>query len=294
MLKGFRASEATITAHQMWDLRLCNAYAHEGWAHVYHSFGRRAGIDYTTSRGDGETMLTKVSGPLPFKRCTDVAGVALKVGSLLKFRMAGDMHVGTFSVDKLPAQGSMLQLVLKRRDTWSTAADFSSHIFVEAAEPQVALVNAYLGSAKSELEVRDAPTDFGSFKKGSDHERKVHFGTVLDMLPGSYQWRLMDLRSPHAFQTASVEFKAVGRKAYTVLRVGAEAIGGQSFPEELIVWPADGAIVHRGSTDSSSNEKGLFGIPTDLSNSPLHSRAATASPVRVALAIVAFVAIVSR
>jgi len=56
--------------------------------------------------------------------------------------------------------------------------------------------------------------------------------------------------------------KLLAKKPYTILRVGTEAVGGQSYPEELIVWPADGAVVHRGFSDQGAGEKGLFGIPT--------------------------------
>lgn len=235
-------------------------------------------MSYTANGSDGETQLTKgedKGGPLPFKRCEDVSDVPLEVGSLIKFRIGGDMHIGTFFVDNLPVHGSMLQLVLRRRDTWSTAATFSSHIFANTAGPQVALVDTYLGSAKSLLEVRDAPIGINQFHESETPEQEVHFGTVVDIAPGNYEWRLMaanrNLPRRHA-EKASVEFKAVNRMPYTILRVGAEAIGGQSFPEELIVMPADGAEVTRGS-DSGSNNKGLFGIPKDLSKSPRRSSA---------------------
>jgi len=284
---GYNANVSVFPIHQAWTLRLCNAYAYEGWVHVFHSVGRRAGMSYTANGGDGETKLTKASGPLPFKRCEDISDVPLAVGSLIKFRIGGDMHIGTFFVDHLPMHGSMLQLVLRRRDTWSTAAAFSSHIFANTAGPQLALVDTYLGSAKSLLEVRDVPIGIDQFHESSTPEQEVHFGTIVDIAPGNYEWRLMaatqNLPQRHA-EKASVEFKAVDKMAYTVLRVGAAAIGGQSFPEELIVMPADGVEVHRG-TNSGSNNKGLFGIPKDLSKSSRRSSAMPHLLSKAALAI---------
>lgn len=260
------ALEQANTTQGSWDLRLCNAYAYEGWVHVFHSDGLRSGMSYT-KEGDGEKRLTEESGPLPYKRCADILGVSLSKGSLLKFRISGDMHIGTFFVEQLPVPGAMLQLVLKRRDTWSTAAAFSSHIFAVSKGPQIALVNTYLGKAKSKLEVRDVLSGVEHLQEVATRQQEVHFGGVVDMATGNYEWRLMDdsgMQRRYA-EKASVEFKAVEGKAYTVLRVGAEAVGGQSFPEELIVWPSEGVQVHRGSGASSHDDKGLFGIPKDLS-----------------------------
>lgn len=254
----------TSATSQSLDLRLCNAYTYEGWVHVDHSFGPRSANSYTTSKSsDKEARLTEASGPLPFKRCTDVLGVVLGVGSVLNFRIAGDMTIGSFVVQELPSRYSMLQLILKRRDTWSTAADFSSHVFADTDGPQIALVDAYLGPGRSELQVRDVPVGFEVLQKDPGQFEPVMFGTVLDIAAGDYEWRLMDAIGPAQYsEKASIEFKAVGRKPYTILRVGTEAIGGQSYPEELIVWPADGAVVHKGFASRGAVEKGLFGIPT--------------------------------
>jgi hypothetical protein len=260
-------SQDTLSNQRPWDLRLCNAYAYDGWVHVYHGSGRRSATSYTESSGDGETRLTTRSGPLPFKRCTDVSGVPLQLGSVLNFRIAGDMTIGTFLVQDLPEHGSMLQLVLKRRDTWSTAADFSSHVFSATATPQVAIVNAYLGPARSVLEVRGVPTGFERLSEPPSEREEVHWGTVVDIAPGRYEWHLMSTtRTRHHAEKAYVEFKAAGQTPYTIIRVGTEAVGGQSYSEELVVWPAEGAELHNGFADPGAAEKGLFGLPTDLSS----------------------------
>jgi len=284
---SYIARQADADAGGTWSLRLCNAYAYEGWIHVFHSAGRRPGMSYTKSGGDGEKRLTEASGPLPYKRCTDIKGVALAVGSLLKFRIGGDMHIATFSVDSLPMHGYMLQLVLKRRDTWSTAADFSSHVFAATSGPQVALVDAYLGPARSILEVRSMPVGMDRLHGEPGQEEPVHFGTVVDIASGEYEWRLMNKKGPrqHA-EKASVEFKAVDGTPYTVLRVGTEAIGGNSFDEELIVWPSAGAEVRSGAEDHP--DKGLFGLPTSLGKSRRNQRSRAASQV-VSFAVVAAV-----
>lgn len=276
---------------QPWNLRLCNAFAYDGWVHVYHSSGRRSATTYTEESGDGEVRLTTDSGPLPFKRCADVSGVPLQLGSVLNFRIAGDMSIGTFLVQDLPEHGSMLQLVLKRRDTWSTAADFSSHVFSAAITPQVAIVNAYLGPARSVLECRSVPTGYESLSESPSEREEVNWNTVVDIAPGSYEWHLMSTtRSRQHAEKAYVEFKAAGQTPYTIIRVGTEAVGGQSYSEELVVWPAEGAELHNGFADPDDSEKGLFGLPTDLSSRRERSRAFLKLPSVLALVIAVTVA----
>merc|ERR1719498_2228967 len=176
------------------------------------------------------------------------------------------MDIGTFLVEQLPAAGQMLMLAIKRRDTWSTAADFSSHIFADIKAPQVALVDAYVGPAKSELEVLDVPTGLGvdEMHKMPSREEKVHFGSVVEVDPGSYEWSLLDLRFKSHAEKMALFFNAAEGMTYTVLRVGAQVVGGSSFAEELIVWPNDNAIVSRGGIRSDDGNKGLFGLPTRL------------------------------
>lgn len=282
-------SQDTLSNQPPWNLRLCNAYAYDGWVHVYHGAGRRSATTYTEKGGDGETRLTTDSGPLPYKRCTDVSGVPLQLGSVLNFRIAGDMTIGTFLVQDLPEHGYMLQLVLKRRDTWSTAADFSSHVFSARATPQVAIVSAYLGPARSLLEVRGVPTGLETLSESPSKREEVHWDTVVDVSPGSYEWHLMSTtRSRQHAEKAYVSFKAAGQTPYTIIRVGTEAVGGQSYSEELVVWPAEGAELHNGFADPGASEKGLFGLPTDLSSR--RSRAFLSLPSVLALMIAVTVA----
>lgn len=270
--------ETTEAKRRLWSIRLCNAYAVESSVEVFHSHGRLSGLDYTNASGSKRQQLTKGSGPLPYKRCADVDGVDVGVNSILEFRI-GEMPIGTFVVNDLPASGTLLQLAIKRRDTWSTAADFSSHIFTVSSGPQVALVDAYLGESKSYLEVWDAaefpPKARLSFEKGEKRHQEVSFGTIIEVAPGDYDWLLKDISG---YEKIVVEFKATEQSLYTVLRVGAEAIGGQSFQEELVVWPREGVIVRRGD-EKPKSKKGLFGIPKDFLKS------AASFPVRLAFTI---------
>jgi len=260
-------STALLATPRPWKIRLCNAFAYDEAVDVFHiQSGRRSGMTYTnSSEGKHEHMLTEDTGPLAYKRCVDVNGVKLVKGSILEFRITREMQIGTFMVNNLPFEGSMLQLAIKRRDTWSTAADFSSHVFTDASIPQVAIVDAYLGHARSALEVRTLeefdPKPHKLVKKGKPQRHQdVHFNRVVEIPAGQYEWILTD--SQHV-EKVNIEFKAAGRKLYTVLRVGADAIGGQSFPEELVVWPMEGAVIQRGGADPNMN-KGLFGLPTDI------------------------------
>jgi hypothetical protein len=260
-------------SRRTWKMRLCNAYAYQNSVEIYHSHGMLSGLDYTNSSGNKRQKLTEESGPLPYKRCADFDGVELGLDSILEFRIGGEMPIGTFAVNDLPASGSLLQLAIKRRDSWSTAADFSSHIFSDTSTPQIALVDAYLGESTSYLEVWDAeefpPKAPLSFEKGKKRHQEVRFGTVIEVSEGDYDWLLK--ASSGGYERAGVEFKACCRTMYTVLRVGADAIGGNSFAEELVVWPREGVHV-RGRADEYENEKGLFGLPQNFLKSAASSR----------------------
>lgn len=275
--------EASNLSRRTWSMRLCNAFAYESAIEVFHTHGRLSGLDYTNSSRNIRQKLTEASGPLPYKRCADVEEVELSVDSILEFRIGSEMQIGTFLVNDLPAVGSLLQLAIKRRDTWSTAADFSSHIFSASAGPQIALVDAYLGGSKSFLEVWDAEKSPLSLEKGLKRHQEVHFGSVIEVAPGDYDWLL---KASSGYEKAVVKFKATGTNRYTVLRVGADAIGGQSFPEELVVWPNEGVILRRGA--NSESDKGLFGIPKDFLKSgalPLNRLAQSVGIVLLGLII---------
>lgn len=261
-------STALLATPRPWKIRLCNAFAYDEAVDVFHiQSGRRSGMTYTNKDASKhEHMLTEDTGPLAYKRCADVDGVKLVKGSILEFRITREMQIGTFMVNNLPVDGSMLQLAIKRRDTWSTAADFSSHVFTDASIPQVAIVDAYLGHARSALEVRTReefdPKPHKLVKKDKPQRHQdVHFDRVVEIPAGEYDWILTD--SQHHAEKVHIEFKAAGRKLYTVLRVGAEAMGGQSFPEELVIWPMEGAVIQHGGVDLDEN-KGLFGLPNDI------------------------------
>jgi len=271
------------THRPAWTIRLCNAYAYDGWMDVWlNENGRRSGMDYTLSdKAEGEHRLTKDCGPLPYTRCADVSGVHLTHGSSISFRMGGKMELGTFVVSSVPASGSMLQVAVKRRDSWTTAAAFSSHVFAQSSLPQVALVDAYMGhtlrsteppAPAAMMEVRDAPGDLPGLpvvgmQSHKGRREMIAFGTAVEMAPGAYEFLLTDARGTRfpPSRQASVEFVVEKGTYYTILRVGGQADGGPAFEQELVIWPKEGAEVQHGH--SPDNPKGLFGLPSRLPES---------------------------
>lgn len=235
---------------QPWVLRLCNAYAFGNAMRVFHLAGK------TSSTPAGPTKrekLTDESGPLPFKYCTDVHGVKLTDGSILDFNMVnGDLHVGSFAVTNLPPRPSVLQLVIHRHDDFTTTADFTSHIFEESWEPQVVVVDAYRGTARSWMMVRDSGDSMG---------QPLHYGTVVTLKPGRYEWDSytggtdVHPTGGHIDRRMSLEFEAY--KKYTAIRVGADAIAGPSFPEDLVVFP-DAAVAMQGGALKRTASPGIL------------------------------------
>lgn len=223
-----------------WVLRLCNAYAFGNAMRVSHIAGKTSS---TPAEYPKPEALTDESGPLPFKHCTDVPGVRLADGSVLDFKMVnGDLHVGSFAVTDLPPRPSMLQLVIHRHDDFTTTADFTSHVFDDTYNPQVVVVDAYRGAARSWMQVRDSSSSFG---------QPLNFGTVVTLKPGSYEWDLYtggtDVRPTHPQLDKHLMVELEAHQKYTAIRVGADAIAGPSFPEELVVLPEASVAVRGGA-----------------------------------------------
>merc|ERR1719237_1038640 len=86
--------------------------------------------------------------------------VPLKVGDKLEFRI-GEATTGTFAVSELPDSDAVLLLVVHRHDPLSTAVSFESHVFSNMESPQVAIIDAYKGSAKGRAVISDARAEGG-------------------------------------------------------------------------------------------------------------------------------------
>jgi len=192
-------------------LRICNAYP------------GTAAIDVYRGKGD------KLNGdaPMQYKTCNDFV-TPLNAGDKLEFRI-GDANAGTFSISDLPNNDAVLFLVIHRHDTLSTAVAFESHVFANLLNAQVAIIDTYKGTAKSEPRIMDAPGKGKSFRS-----EELRFESVVAVNPGVYDLALVGSDGKTKAKNSLV---AMNRESYIVLRTGVEAKQGPSYPQELVVYP---------------------------------------------------------
>merc|ERR1719265_977677 len=91
--------------------------------------------------------------PLKYKQCKEFVP-QLKDGDKVIFK-ASDSDVGTFTISDLPMNDAVLLLAITRHDTLSTAVAFESHVFASILSAQVAVIDAYKGSALSSPRIMD-------------------------------------------------------------------------------------------------------------------------------------------
>lgn len=210
-------------------LRICNAYAYPRGIDVFLAAGR------TFER----ERLTEESGPLPYKSCKDFSGVDLTPGASLSFEISTELFVGAFQVSHLPSSAdAMLLIAVYRHDRMTTAADFTSHMFLPGKinGPQIAFVDAYRGTAPA------AVLELSNVFYGSA-PRRASFGSVLTLRPGAYEFQLaevFDSNSTRLLPRDSLRLLAVDGRSYVAIRCGVEAFQGPSYREELFLYPAFG------------------------------------------------------
>jgi len=192
-------------------LRICNAYPGTAAVDIY--------------KGKGDKLNT--DEPMPYKTCNDFV-TPLKSGDKLEFKI-GDTNAGTFSVSDLPNNDAVLFLVIHRHDTLSTAVAFESHVFANLLNAQVAVIDTYKGTAKSEPRIMDAP-------EGSKNSRseELRFESVVAVNPGVYDVALVGSDGKTKAKNTLV---ALNRESFIVLRTGVEAKKGPSYPQDLVVYP---------------------------------------------------------
>eukprot|EP00425_Heterocapsa_triquetra_P046211 CAMPEP_0195067180 /NCGR_PEP_ID=MMETSP0448-20130528/12320_1 /TAXON_ID=66468 /ORGANISM="Heterocapsa triquestra, Strain CCMP 448" /LENGTH=271 /DNA_ID=CAMNT_0040098553 /DNA_START=87 /DNA_END=899 /DNA_ORIENTATION=+ len=216
-------------------LRVCNAYPFSSSLDVYI----------------GRSKLT--SRPLAYKSCGEFAP-ALQVGDKIDFKVA-DSNAGTFTISDLPSSDAVLLMVVYRHDTISTAVSFESHVFSSLATAQVAVLDTYRGSAKSELRIQDAasppevPREPPQAAGAQDvRSELLRYDSVVAVDPGLYELLLLaddaDAAQPAGENTKAVarvgaraDLVAKPREAYVVIRCGVEAQEGTAYPQELMVYP---------------------------------------------------------
>lgn len=197
-------------------LRVCNAYPYAAPLDVFR----------------GKEKLT--ASAMAYKNCEDFK-TQLKAGDKLAFKV-GDANAGVFSVSDLPNNDAVLLLVIYRHDTLSTAVSFESHVFANLLNAQVAVIDTFKGSAKSHLKIMD------DAQAKTARAEELRYDSVVAVNSGEYQ---CTLESADGQEKGVQSLVALNRESYVILRVGVEAQAGQSYPQELVVYPkSDPAMLH--------------------------------------------------
>lgn len=203
------------------QLRICNAYPYVEAMEIFV---------------DGKTKLTSET-PMPYKSCKEFP-YQLQAGDKLDFHV-GETKAGSFSVADLPQNDAVLLLVIHRHDTLSSTVAFESHVFSNFQNAQVAVIDAYKGSAKSKPRI----TDFRDEKNKRTEE--LRYDSVVAVNPGEY---MVVLNDESGTLVGKKKLVALDKESYVVMRAGVEAAQGQSYPQELVVYPqSDAALLHSGT-----------------------------------------------
>jgi len=205
-------------------LRVCNAYPYS------------AALDVI--RGKNERLTG--DDPMVYKSCRDFPS-PLKPGDKLEFKV-GESTAGTFAVADLPSNDAVLLLVIHRHDTISTAVSFESHVFANLMNAQVAILDTYKGVARGVPRIVDAKT------RNSTVSEELRYNSVVAVNPGEYEVELMD----NGELKSKAKLVALSHESYVVLRTGVEAKQGQSYEEELVVFPeSDPKTLHSAAFHTS-------------------------------------------
>lgn len=196
-------------------LRVCNAYPYGSALDVFV----------------GHIKLTET--PLAYKSCADFAP-ALQGSDKIDFKV-DDTSVGTFTISGLPQSDAVLLMVIFRHDTMSTAVSFESHVFASLVSAQVAVLDTYKGSAKSEVRIQDSPKPDKDGKTVQVRSELLRYDNVVAVNPGIYEVLLQDKVGGET--KAKESLVAVQKEGYVVMRCGVEAQVGTAYPQELIVYP---------------------------------------------------------
>merc|ERR1719247_2560324 len=179
---------------------------------------------------------------MPYKGCQEFSA-PLKAGDKLEFKV-GDASAGTFSVSDLPNNDAVLLLVIHRHDTLSTAVSFESHVFANLLNAQVAVIDTYKGAAKGSPRIKDRRD---STKESRSEE--LRYSSIVAVNPGIYE---VELDGADGQVKSKTELVALNRESYVVLRTGVESKTGQSFPQELVIYPNSDASTLRNSASTRS------------------------------------------
>lgn len=223
-LRSRHAGEMFISTLQFnHKLRVCNAYPYTYPMDVYL----------------GKDKLT--ASPMPYKKCEEFSPT-LKAGDKIDFKV-GDSSAGSFSVSELPSNDAVMLLVIYRHDTSSTAVSFESHIFSNLVNSQIAVLDTYRGQTVSSIRIQD----INDAKTTRNEE--LRYDSVVAVNPGKYEVVLQNNAGEEKFAHKLV---ALNRESYVVVRCGVKALQGQTYPEELIVFPQSDPTALEGGAASKN------------------------------------------
>jgi len=196
-------------------LRICNAYPYDKPLDIFVA----------------KENLTAEEGPLQYKSCREFKQ-ELRIDDEVDFKI-GSTSAGTFTISALPSSDAVLLLVIYRANTLSTAVSFESHVFASLKSPQIAVMDLYKGTATSELRIQDNDNE----GKPPMHLRSelLRYNNVVAVDPGLYQILLRDTSTKAT--EASETLVAERSESYVIIRCGVEAQLGNSFPQDLMLFP---------------------------------------------------------
>lgn len=195
-------------------VRICNAYPSAASVEVFA----------------GKKAKKLTSAPMSYRTCQELR-MHLQAGDMLEFRLGG-ASAGFFTISDLPGSDSLLFLAIYRHDGLSSAASFASHVFANLLNAQVAVLDTFrggggAGASDARPEIRDV---------AANRSELLRFNSVVALNEGDYD---VGLIGPGGAAVSTAKLVALNRESYVVLRTGvaAEGGGGDSFPQELVVFP---------------------------------------------------------
>lgn len=209
-------------------LRICNAYPYSYPMDVYL----------------GKNKLTHDA--IPYTKCGEFSP-SLKAGDKLDFKVQ-DSSAGSFTVSDLPENNAVMALIIYRHDTRSTAVSFESHVFSNLLNAQVAVLDTYRGSAQAVPKIQDMKPLKEGEKEDVRRSEELRYNSVVAVNQGLYEVVLKDSAEETKARRRLV---AINKESYLVLRCGVEAEEGQSYPQELMVFPESDPSALGGAARSS-------------------------------------------
>jgi len=195
-------------------LRICNAYPMT--EHIDVFIGTETTVKSLEYKKCGETM------------------AELKLDTQLDFQVE-DQTIGTFVITSLPSNDAVLQLVIYRHDPFSSTVSFESHVFANLLSPQIAVIDTYRGSAKTDVRIEDLKS---AEKTKESRSELLRYDSVVAVNPGKYE---VSLVGSEGKGQANQTLVALPKESYVVMRVGVEAEDDTPYPQEVVVFPQSNA-----------------------------------------------------